>query len=94
MFLFTSYMFYCEGASKTGNPLPVCGEILQTILVKNASDIFKIKSVVSYLMPIVHVILCLYKSFADFFTFSHLKENNLTLLYNVVSRSCVDIENR
>ncbi len=32
------------GASKTGNPLTVQGEILQTILVKSAPDLFRIKS--------------------------------------------------
>ncbi len=35
-----SYVFYCYGASKTGNPLTVLGEILQTIRDKNAPDIF------------------------------------------------------
>jgi hypothetical protein len=40
------YVFYCYGASKKGNPLTMRGDILQTILVKNAQDIFRIKSLV------------------------------------------------
>ncbi len=31
------------GASKTGNPLTMWGDILQTHLVQNAPDIFRIK---------------------------------------------------
>ncbi len=34
------------GANMTGNPLTVRGEILQTILVKSAPDLFRTKSVV------------------------------------------------
>jgi hypothetical protein len=36
-----------HGASKTRNPLTVWGEIFQTILVKSAPEIFRIKWVVS-----------------------------------------------
>jgi hypothetical protein len=32
------------GPSKTANSLTVCGEILQTILVKSTPDLFRIKS--------------------------------------------------
>ncbi len=32
------------GVSKTGNPVSMRGEILQTLLVKNAPDIFRIKT--------------------------------------------------
>jgi hypothetical protein len=45
-YLFVSHVFYCYGASKTRNTSIVRGEILQTIWVKNAPDIFRIKSVV------------------------------------------------
>jgi hypothetical protein len=40
--LLVSVLLY--GASKTGNSLTVCGEILQTILVKSTQDLFRIKS--------------------------------------------------
>ncbi len=61
-----SYMFYCYGASKTGNPLTVWGEILQIILVKNAPDIFRIKSVMSELLASPH--LCLYSMYNCYFS--------------------------
>ncbi len=44
IFLCRTYVFCCYSASKKGNPLTMRGDILQTILVKNEPDIFRIKS--------------------------------------------------
>ncbi len=49
-FLYVQYVclrVLLYGASKTGNPLPVWGEILQTILEKSAQDLLRIKTLFS-----------------------------------------------
>jgi hypothetical protein len=48
------YLFSCYGASKRGNNKSVRGEILQTIWAKNAPYIFRKKSVVLSLLPVLH----------------------------------------
>jgi hypothetical protein len=46
------YYMYC--ASKTGNPLTLRGEILQTILVKIAPGLFRTKSFVFQMLWCEH----------------------------------------